>query len=64
MNKKNKTELKNKFSENDYYQLFNMNEGELKKLLNDKNQPMIIRIIIKNMLSGKGFDVVEKMLKK
>lgn len=72
MNKKNKTKLnknrtelnKNKFSENDYYQLFNMNEGELKKLLNDKNQPMIIRIIIKNMLSGKGFDVVEKMLKK
>jgi hypothetical protein len=45
-----------------YMQLMNLSESELKNLAQDKDQPMLIRILIKNMLGGKGFDVVEKML--
>lgn len=42
--------------------LLQLPESELKKMLKDTKQPMLIRILIKNMLSGKGFDVIEKML--
>ncbi len=45
-----------------YMHLVNLNEKELKALLADEKQPMIVRIIIKNMLSGKWFDIIEKML--
>jgi hypothetical protein len=34
----------------------------LKALEVDKTKPMLIRILVKNMLSGKGFDIIEKML--
>ena len=40
----------------------NLNEKELKELLTDEKQPMLVRIIVKNMLSGKWFDIIEKML--
>ena len=43
--------------------LVSLPEEELKKLLADKKQPMLVRIVIKNMMDGKrGFDVVEKIL--
>ena len=45
-----------------YMQLMNLNEKELKELLTDEKQPMLVRIIVKNMLSGKWFDIIEKML--
>jgi pentatricopeptide repeat protein len=31
-------------------------------MVNDKTKPMLIRILVKNMLWGKGFDIIEKML--
>jgi hypothetical protein len=42
--------------------LLNIEESKLKEMLADSKQPMLIRIIIKNMLGGKGFDIIEKML--
>ncbi len=48
--------------ETNYMHLMNLEEEELKIMVNDKKQPMMIRILIKNLLSGKGFDVIEKML--
>ena len=48
--------------EENYMQLLNLPEEELKKLLKNNKQPMLIRIIVKSMLSGKGFDIIEKML--
>ncbi len=48
--------------EENYMSLMNLDQDTLKVLANDKKQPMLIRILIKNMLWGKGFDVIEKML--
>lgn len=46
-----------------YLQLVNLPEENLKKLLLDKKQPMLVRIVIKNILDSKrGFDIVEKIL--
>jgi len=42
--------------------LLNIEEDKLIEMAKDKSQPMLIRIIIKNMLGGKGFDIIEKML--
>jgi hypothetical protein len=35
---------------------------KLKEMVNDKTKPMLIRILVKNMLWWKGFDIIEKML--
>lgn len=48
--------------EANYMSLLNVDEDILKEMAQDRKQPMLIRIIIKNMLWGKGFDIVEKML--
>jgi len=48
--------------EENYMALLQLEEIELKKLLEDKSKPMLIRILVKNMLWGKGFDIIEKML--
>jgi len=45
-----------------YMNLLQLSESELKKLLEDKSKPMLIRILIKNMLSWKWFDIIERML--
>lgn len=37
-------------------------QAKLKAFTEDKDKPMLVRIIAKAMLSGKGFDVIEKML--
>ncbi len=48
--------------ETNYMALLQLNEEELKALATDKEKPMLIRILVKNMLSWKGFDIIEKML--
>ena len=48
--------------EANYMSLLNIEEDKLIEMAKDKSQPMLIRIIIKNMLGGKGFDIIEKML--
>lgn len=48
--------------ETNYMALLQLWEDELKALEVDKTKPMLIRILVKNMLSGKGFDIIEKML--
>ncbi|RAL56510.1 hypothetical protein BLM37_03290 [Candidatus Gracilibacteria bacterium GN02-873] len=46
-----------------YMQLVNLPQDMLEKLVKDKKQPMIVRIVIRNMLhSTKGFEILEKIL--
>lgn len=45
-----------------YELLTGMPEDEIRQKVNDKSQPMIIRIVGKAMLSAKGFEILEKML--
>lgn len=47
-----------------YELLFNATEEELKQLSDDKNVAMTIRIVIKEMLSKNGFDVIEKVIER
>lgn len=48
--------------EANYMAMLQLWQEKLTEMANDKNQPMLIRIIAKNMLSGKWFDIIEKML--
>lgn len=48
--------------EANYMQMLQLPEEVLKKMMTDAKQPMIIRILAKNMLGGKWFDIIEKML--
>lgn len=48
--------------EANYMSLLQLEEQELKMLLEDKTKPMLIRILVKNMLWWKWFDIIEKML--
>lgn len=48
--------------EANYMALLQLEETELKKLLEDKTKPMLIRILVKNMLWWKWFDIIERML--
>lgn len=48
--------------EANYMALLQLEEWELKLLLEDKSKPMLIRILVKNMLWWKWFDIIEKML--
>ena len=45
-----------------YMRLINIDIPELKKIVKDEEQPVLVRIVGKNVLSGKGFDIIEKML--
>ena len=45
-----------------YMRLINMEIPELEQIVKDPTQPVLVRIVAKNILSGKGFDVIEKML--
>lgn len=47
---------------NCYLTLVNIDLVELKNMCNDNTQPAMIRIVGKAILSGKGFDVIEKVL--
>jgi len=48
--------------EEGYMSMMNVDEEKLKEMVNDKKMPMSIRVIIKSMLSWKGFDIIEKIL--
>lgn len=45
-----------------YLYIATLSEEELKKVLNDKNLPMMTRIIARGILSKKGLDVVDKIV--
>jgi hypothetical protein len=45
-----------------YLRLLNVDLTELTRMVSDIEQPAMIRIVGKSILSGKGFDVIEKML--
>lgn len=45
-----------------YMVLFQLEENVLLDLAKNKDKPMLIRILAKNLLSWKGFDTIEKMI--
>lgn len=45
-----------------YQVLITLDEPRLKNLANDKETPMLFRVVAKNILGKKGFDVIERML--
>lgn len=45
-----------------YLRLINLPIPELEKLVKNDEQPALIRIVGKAILSGKGFDVIDKIL--
>jgi len=45
-----------------YLRLINIDLKELGKMVTGEEQPAMVRIVGKAILSGKGFDVIEKML--
>lgn len=45
-----------------YLRLINVDVPELKNMITDDNQPALIRIVGKAIISGKGFEVIENML--
>lgn len=45
-----------------YLMLINLKISEIESKVKDKDQPALVRIVGKEILGGKGFDVIEKML--
>jgi len=45
-----------------YLQLVTLPEDKLKDIVNDKEVGMIFRIIAKNVLGNKGFEIIERIL--
>lgn len=45
-----------------YLYIATRTEDELKKIMSDKEQPMMVRIIAKGVLDKKGLDVIEKIV--
>lgn len=45
-----------------YLYIATLNEEELKRVLNDKEQPMMTRIIARGVLSKKGLDVIDRIV--
>ena len=45
-----------------YLRLINMDIPTLTELIKDEKQPILIRIVGKSILSGKGFEIIERML--
>lgn len=45
-----------------YMSLINCAEDELKEMMDDKKQSIIVKTICKAISKGKGFDIIEKML--
>lgn len=48
--------------EANYMAMLQLKQEELLELWNNKDKPMLVRILAKNMLDKKGFDIIEKML--
>jgi len=57
VNRVNKSEIEELLSI-----LFNLNETQLQTLVEWKETPMILRIIIESMLSPRGFDTINSLL--
>jgi hypothetical protein len=45
-----------------FLMLINLEKNEIEEISEDEKQPIITKIVSKEMLSGKGFDIIEKML--
>jgi hypothetical protein len=45
-----------------YLRLINHSKDELQEVIDDTNQPALNGIVAQNILSGKGFEVIDKML--
>lgn len=45
-----------------YFFIATLNEEKLKNILQDKSQPMMIRIIARGVLDKKGIDILEKIV--
>ena len=45
-----------------YMRLINVEIPELEQIVKDSTQPVLVRIVGKSILSGEGFDIIEKML--
>jgi len=45
-----------------YLRLMNIDLPKLTEMVKDEKQPAMVRIVGKAILSGKGFDIIEKML--
>jgi hypothetical protein len=45
-----------------YLRLIQLTIPELESMVRDNSQPALVRIVGKEILSGKGFDVIEKIL--
>lgn len=45
-----------------YQVLLSLTQSQLTKIASDKEQPMLNRIVAKEMLGKKGFEIIEKML--
>lgn len=57
------TEATEKDIKSCYLRLINVSIDELQKMVKDgSEQPSLVRVVGKAILSGKGFDVIEKML--
>jgi len=48
--------------EQTYQVLLSLTQEQLTKVASDKKQPMINRIVAKEMLGKKGFEIIEKMM--
>lgn len=49
--------------ENIYLQIINLPEEKINELIKDTEQPMLVRIVCRNMMNNKtGFDIIERML--
>jgi len=56
------TEATDKDVQSCYLRLINVSMSDLKLLIEEKTAPALVRIVGKNILGGKGFDIIEKML--
>jgi hypothetical protein len=45
-----------------YLYVLALDELKLKEIINDKEQPMLVRVVARNVLGGKGFDIAERMI--
>lgn len=45
-----------------YKYMLTLDEPRIKEIVADKSQPMLNRIVGKNILGGKGFDIMERMI--
>jgi len=45
-----------------YLYVLTLDEGKLKQIIADVEQPMLIRVVARNVLGGKGFDIAERMI--